>query len=348
MITSPDTRTFDLSGSHYEIGLAIGRGSEPFAMPAWWPEPPSLDFAHACAREIAAIHPPLLDELYGHADGQALPYDDLLRIVCRYRMGGRPISAIAPVPEQGGCTSVAWRAPDGHVRVGRNYDFYTIQRVRQRIHLQPDGAQPTVGMRGSVPAGRYDGVNAAGLFVCLHVVLSERVESPRPGVPFHLIPRILLETCATVAEAIDRIMAMPHLHSFNYLLADPHTFVVIECHARRLRIVYPDRDVLAVGNFYHHPDMAALQQRRTQTVSRARAAYLESGVWQNDDRWTSIQAAMTDHSARVCGHDGGHTTLWSCVADLTARRIAYAAGAPCHEPYADVAWPKHSPQPVIG
>ncbi len=341
MNTPLDNRTFDLSGSHYEIGLTIGRGSEPFTLPAWWPEPPALDFAQACAREIAAIHAPLIDELYGHADGQALPYDDLLRILCRQRLGGRP----APlVPERGGCTSLAWRDSDGHVLVGRNYDFYTVQRVRQRIRLQPDGAHPTVGMRGSVPCGRYDGVNAAGLFVCLHVVLSDRVANPRPGIPFHLIPRILLETCSTVNEAIDCITQMPHLHSFNYLLADRESFAAVECHAERLRIIHPPGDVLAVGNFYQHRDMLSLQQRRTQTVSRARTAYLEAGDWQNGESWDSIQAAMTDHSAAVCGHSGGHTTLWSCVADLTAQRIAYTIGAPCSEPYTPVAWPSHNAQ----
>ena len=32
-------------------------------------------------------------------------------------------------------------------------------------------------MRGSVPAGRYDGVNDAGLFVCLHVVMARQPDA---------------------------------------------------------------------------------------------------------------------------------------------------------------------------
>lgn len=322
---TPDTAVFDLSGSHYDIGFTIGQHSAPFVLPAWWPEPPALAFAQACAREIAALHSPLLDELYGHADGQQQPYERLLQLICRSRLSGRPTQT----PERGGCTSVAWRAPDGHVLVGRNYDFYPVQRVRQQIRLAPTSTRQTLGMRGSVPCGRYDGVNDAGLFVSLHVVLSDRVEQPRPGVPFHLIPRLLLETCATVAEAIERITLLPHLHSFNYLIADPQSFVAVECHAQRLRIVYPEGDILAVGNFYRHPDMAALQQRRQQTVSRQRIAYLEAGDWQQPTSWESIQTAMSDHSAHVCGHTGGHTTLWSCLADLTAQHIGYAIGQPC-------------------
>jgi GNAT superfamily N-acetyltransferase len=333
-----DTTVFDLAGTHYDIGVAIARGSLPFAVPSWWPEPPPLAYAQACAREIAALHPALLDEIHGHADGQHLSYNELIRLICRQRLGGR---AVVPpvVPEQGGCISFVWRAPNGHILVGRNYDFYSVQRIRQRIRLHPDGSRPSVGMRGSVPAGRYDGVNDAGLFVCLHVVLADEPKSPRPGVPFHLIPRILLETCRSVKEALDLITIMPHLHSFNYLLADPDGFAAVECHADRLRILYPQGDILATGNFFRHPDMAVLQRHRRQPVSRRRVAYLESGAWQSGESWQAVQTTLRDHGTPVCGHDGGHTTLWSAVADLTARRIVYATGAPCCTPYTEVSWP---------
>jgi predicted choloylglycine hydrolase len=196
-------------------------------------------------------------------------------------------------------------------------------------------------MRGSVPAGRYDGVNDARLFVCLHIVLSDEPKSLRPGVPFHLVPRILLETCTTVREALDTITMMPHMHSFNYLIADAHNFVAVECHADRLRIRYPEGNLLAVGNFYRHPDMLALQQRRQQVVSRQRVAFLESGEWQTKGLypWNSLQTAMQDHEAAVCGHKGGHTTLWSALADLTEKQISYALGTPCCAPYIHVPWP---------
>ncbi len=330
-----DVATFALAGSHYDISYAIGRGSAHFALPTWWPDPPTLAFAQACAREIAAIHSPILDELYGHADAQAQSYDHLLRIICREKLGGRP----AYVPEQGGCTSFPWRASNGHVLVGRNYDFYPVQRVRQRIHLAPDNSRATVGMRGSVPCGRYDGVNHAGFFVSLHVVLAIHSERTQPGVPFHLIPRLLLECCDSVDAAIDLLIQMPHIHSFNYLLADADTFAVVECHAERLRILFPDKtvsaqgDILAVGNFYRHPDMEPLQRHRRQSLSRARIAYLESGDWQSlSDQQSDIESvkqAMRDHSSSVCGHEGGHTTLWGCVDDLTSGQMAYACGTPC-------------------
>jgi hypothetical protein len=160
-------------------------------------------------------------------------------------------------------------------------------------------------------------------------------------VPFHLIPRLLLETCGTAHEALHLITIMPHLHSFNYLLADPGVFFAVECHADRLRIVQPERDVLAVGNFYRHPDMAPLQRNRQQVVSRRRVAWLESGALFDRfaDPIDATRAMMGHHQAPVCGHEGGHTTLWSAVADLTARKIFYAAGAPCSTPYLEVSLP---------
>jgi predicted choloylglycine hydrolase len=332
---SLDTTTFDLSGSHYQIGYEIGQRSTLFTLPAWWPEPPPLPFAQACAREIAAFHPTLLDELYGHADGQEQDYNHLLRILCRYRLGGRPVS----IPEQGGCTSFAWRAPDGHLLVGRNYDFYPVQRIRQRIRLAPNGANATVGMRGSVPCGRYDGVNHAGLFCSLHIVLAERPVDVRPGIPFHLIPRLVLETCGSVREALSLLLDIPHVHSFNYLIADADQCAVVECHSERVRIMYPENNLLAIGNFYQHPDMQPLQRHRRQEYSRDRVDYLRSRVWEQADSWVSVAAALTDHTHNVCGHTGGHTTLWSAIADLTARRIAYTTGAPCEVPHTAVAWP---------
>jgi predicted choloylglycine hydrolase len=335
-----DTHTFDLGGTHYQIGYQIGRSSPLFTLPSWWPEPPPLAFAHACAQQIAACHASLIDELYGHADAQQQSFDHLLRIVCRARLGGHPVS----VPEQGGCTSFAYRAPNGHLMVGRNYDFYPIQRIRQRIRVQPVGAQGSVGMRGSVPGGRYDGVNHAGLFVSLHIVLAEREEIVQPGIPFHLIPRLILERCQSVRQALDLLAEIPHLHSFNYLLADSEEYLCVECHSQRIRIMRPERngDVLAVGNFYQHPDMETLQKHRRQTLSRGRVAYLRSREWEHGVEDTPTQAvyrALSDHDHQVCGHVGGHTTLWSCIADMTAQRVWYGMGNPCQAELQAVVWP---------
>ena len=333
-----DYQTFDLIGTHYDLGRAQGARTERFTIPPWWPAPPPLDFARECARQIAAIHPPLLDELHGYADAQGLRFDDVLRGVCRQSMRSR-IMAQTPTYPEGGCSSLAVIGADGHVRVGRNYDFHTVQQVRQRLRLRPAIGHASVGMRGSVPGGRYDGVNDAGLFICLHVALSDEPAQPRPGVPFHLLPRLVLETCDTTSQAVDLLLHVRHLHPFNYLIADAGgALAVVEAHPDAVRVAQQGGDFVAAANHYRHPDMAGFQHGRRLTHSQGRLAglYAQSAALRQAG---DLTPALTDHASGVCGHSGGHTTLWSMQADLTARSLRYARGAPCETQYETVAWP---------
>ena len=337
-----DYQSFDLAGTHYDLGRAQGARTERFGVPPWWPAPPPLAFAHDCARQIAEIHAPVLDELQGYADAQDLAFDDVLRGVCRQSMRVRAMAAArspAPSYPEGGCSSFAVVGDDGHVRVGRNYDFHPVQLVRQRLRLRPAVGRPTLGMRGSVPGGRYDGVNNAGLFVCLHVVLSDEPAQPRAGLPFHLVPRLVLETCASTRQAVDLLTRVRHLHPFNYLVADASgDLAVVEAHARAARVAQAGGDFVAATNHYRHPDLAPYQHGRKLTHSQQRLGGLYARRAELR-RAADITPALADHVSGVCGHAGGHTTLWSLRADLTARTIDYARGAPCETRYEGVAWP---------
>ncbi len=340
-MSTADYQTFDLAGPHYNLGFVQGARTERFVVPAWWPAPPELSFAEACAQQMAEIHPPILEELRGYADGQRLPYEELLRGVCRRSMRLRaPYSA--PLYPEGGCSSFALVDADGHIRVGRNYDFHPVQRVRQRVRLKPQQGRPSLGMRGSVPGSRYDGANDAGLFVSLHVALSDEPDDLAPGLPFHLLPRLVLETCATTREAVDLLTRVRHLHSFNYLLADAGgDLAVVEAHAIRRRVIEPERApggveaFIACTNHFRHPEMTSLQRNRKLVLSRNRLAFL----YAHAPHLTDHCSLLTDHPSSLCGHSGGHTTLWSLTADLTARSIAYARGAPCETEYEPVPWP---------
>jgi predicted choloylglycine hydrolase len=242
---------------------------------------------------------------------------------------------------EGGCSSFAVVGADGHVRVGRNYDFHTVQRVRQRLRLRPERGRPSVGTRGSVPGGRYDGVNDAGLFICLHVALADEPAEVRPGVPFHLLPRLVLETCATTQAAVDLLTRVRHLHPFNYLIADASgDLAVVEAHPEAVRVAERGSGFVAASNHYRHPDLRPYQHGRKHTHSQARLGYLyaqQAGLHGATDE--GITTTLQDHASGLCGHSGGHTTLWSLTADLTARRISYAQGAPCETLFETVAWP---------
>jgi hypothetical protein len=253
-----------------------------------------------------------------------------------------------------GCSTFAWLGGASTI-VGRNYDYLPHQARRQRIRFAPDCcAHASVGARGGVPCGRYDGMNEHGLFVSLHVVMTDTPgqDEVRPGVPFHLVARLALELCSTAREAADLLLRLPHLSSLNYLLADAHDAIVIEADPRRVRALPREGDLVAATNHYRHPDMRPLQGARAFTNSACRLAYMmrESNWAGGGDKALSpgsppgtlarAERIMADRSAPMCGLSGALTTLWSCVADLGARRIRYAPGPPSHTQYEELtAWP---------
>ncbi len=326
-------RFLDLAGSPREVGETLGRLSPPFRRPSWWPPAPDLEFAEACRRLVGRWHPSLLEEYEGYAAAQGLDPMRLWQQVCRTSLRSRPFA----------CSAVAWRDPEGWIWVGRNYDFQPIQRIRDLIRLRPRDGLASLGMMGSAPGGRYDGVNEAGLFVSLHAVMAD-APPPRPGIPFHLIPRILLERCRTAEEAVEALLRMPHMLPLNFLVADPQHVYAVEVHPLTVAIREPGGDVMAVTNHYEHPAMRAWQGRRDLRFSIRRKERLE--------RWVAagggsprerLREALSDHEAPLCGHRPGFTTLWSLIADLGHRRIEYAMGFPCHTPFVPFPWPGPEP-----
>jgi hypothetical protein len=128
---------------------------------------------------------------------------------------------------------------------------------------------------------------------------------------------------------------MPHLNAFNYLLADPARFLAVEVHPSRVRLVEPAGDWLVVANHYRHPDMAALQGRRDASGSVRRSMRVEEMI----EMRVEAESILRDHTGPLCEHRAHNHTLWSVVADLGARRIAYAPGMPCAVAHQAVEWP---------
>ncbi len=336
-----DYRKFHIRGSHAHAGFVLGSADPPFQMQFWWQAPPTKRFALACRSVVRELHPPLLDELDAYADAQRYPRDELWRKCCRVNLKAR----VRPEHLQAGFTTEFGEGCSTFVRftqqgvvVGRNYDYLPQQVRRQRIGFQPDCcAHASVGARGSVPCGRYDGMNAHGLFVSLHVVMTDLPDEAalKPGVPFHLVPRLALETCTSAREAADLIAHMPHLSALNYLVADAEEAFVIEADPRRTRVLAAEGDTLAATNHFRHPDMVPLMGNRATAHSECRLAFLHRAEPTGDLlRWA--MQVMADRSVPMCGLSGALITLWSCVAELRSRRIFYAPGPPALTPYEEM------------
>ena len=327
--TLPDYRTFELAGDHYACGWAMGQVTELRVIQRRANQSLAREFAEACAEVVRREHAPLLREYRGYAEAQGRPWEDVLP----------HFSLHHPAGVVGGCSTLVWRSEDGHVMVARNYDFTTDQRARHLIRSAPPGVQPVLGANASLIGGRYDGVNGAGLFVSLHLVRTDEPARVGPAVPFHLAPRIVLESCATAHQARQRLMSMLLMHSFNYVVADAREFFAVEVHPT-LRRAREGDGALVTTNHYQHADMQPFHGRRQGANSRRRAERLwELWAGRHGDPWAWGQRALAEHDGPICGHDRHLATLWSLVADLSARRIAYCLGAPCETPFVEMPWP---------
>ena len=354
----PDYRTFDIRGSHAHIGYELGRADPPFSMQFWWAPPPPARFAAACRDVVHALHPHLIDEFDAYADAQRLPARELWPMSCRVHLKARVRpehlrAAGAGIEIAKGCSTFAWlgvQAPSSAATT----TTCLIKRAANASALRPIAAPTPASARAAARRrGRYDGMNEHGLFVSLHVVMTDTPgqDEVRPGVPFHLVARLALELCSTAREAADLLVRLPHLSSPNYLVADAHDAIVIEADPRRVRALPREGDLVAATNHYRHPDMRPLQGARAFTNSACRLAYMmrESNWAGGGDKAPSpgsplgtlarAERIMADRSAPMCGLSGALTTLWSCVADLGARRIRYAPGPPSDTPYEELtAW----------
>jgi hypothetical protein len=172
--------------------------------------------------------------------------------------------------------------------------------------------------------------------------MCDRLKELEPGVPFHLVVRIALETCGTAREAMQTIRSMPLFHSFSYFVADKDEMYLVESHPNLVQVTGGRADVLAVTNHYQHPGLQAFHGHRALAHSRARLSRLQRApaTWGTGaDPLLSLQRLLSDHEAPICGHCDGAATLWSVVCDPAHRTVAYAQGAPCRNPYRQIPWP---------
>ncbi len=329
-----DYRVFELSGDHYTIGYQMGLATDLRPVESWRDHETELAFARACAEELARFHPALLDEFRGYAAAQGRPWEDVLS----------HISNNLPEGELPGCTTFALRLPDGHMLTGRNHDFLYTRKERYLRRLTPTGYPASLGTQSGFIGSCYDGVNQYGLFVALHTVRAQIAERVPPGLPPHLIPRVLLETCRTAREAAAQIQEMPFLYPFNYLIADSEDMFAVETYPGLVRVHRPQGNSLVVTNHYRSPDLRPLHGRRKLTDHVERARWIETRIAQDRPReaadgWGWAKRLLRDHSVPVCHHQPNQVTFWALVADLTAHRIAYCLGAPCRNPFQAYPWP---------
>ena len=327
-----DYRYLQVAGTHLEMGHRLAEEIGPLPPPPEPAEPltPSqISFAHDCWDVISSFHPTLLDEYEGWAEAFDLEVATLLGMLA-FGLEGKSFL----------CSSFAIRRA-GRTVVGRNYDFFYWAKLRYLIAAQPEAYYASLGMNDGLLSGRHDGINEHGLFVALQGVTSEPPSKLEPGVIFHLIPRILLETCASAEEAAMLTQEMPHIMSFNYIIVDPEKMYVVEAYPGLVRVREAEDAYIVATNHYLHPDLKRLVEPPILENSQRRFARISDVLSKADgDLWALAKEILTDHETPICGHVDGLATFWSAIGDLTNQEIAYSLGAPCRNKYQRFPWPK--------
>jgi hypothetical protein len=315
----------ELRGSYEEMGRQQGRPLKGMILPP--PDPKMLRFARRCEEIVGQYTPELLDEV---------AYDTLMTMI---------LTAPFDSAEVSGCSVLAVtpeRTADGHLIVGRNYDYFhdISEEPATTYRTYPEGRYASLG-DCDIWVGREDGLNEAGLFAGM---ASTFLPGVQPGPTFWLIVRMILDRCATVDEGLELIHSVPHTGSWTYLLADRSgRAAVVEPTVKGIAVRYPEDGLLIMTNHAVCPAWAG-KENFVPPDSHPRYNRLRELLGGNKLIDTEdVKQAMRDHEGLVCSH-GAHFpdrkfgTIWSVVGRPGERHLDIAAGFPCQAEYQTVSF----------
>jgi len=302
-------------GDARQVGRGVGaawrrqRGQRVRRPPGRQPIP-RLDLADA-RRTLEAHAPHLWEELQGLAEGLERPLAETVAAFSNGRLA---------YPRHG-CSAAI-----GGGLYGRNYDYDPRRYDRVLAAVQVDGAAASIGFAERL-VGRLDGMNEHGLAVGLHRVGEAGAQ---PGLVPGLIVRILLDTCAGTAEAVERLRRLPHGLAYNYSLLDRSgEAAVVE--AAPGAVAVRRGAALACTNHFQSPQMPPAGG--PARGSRRRLAPLEAWARAGLDA-AGLFAALNAGGSPAFhhGYADGFGTLHTLVAEPAARRLTVGIGAdaaPC-------------------
>ncbi|SDH32070.1 Acyl-coenzyme A:6-aminopenicillanic acid acyl-transferase [Nonomuraea jiangxiensis] len=330
-----------LKGSQFEIGRALAEEARRLG----WAPTPGDPVVNRARRTWFERHWP---QHHARMDGAAAtlgldPEQDALAL-----------DGLNYVPEGSGCSAL-WippsAAPDGHGRVGRNYDFFPlttseIMGQEPKPNELPMAARPYVittvpdeGLSSTVITmsdldGCMDGINSAGLAVMLLIAdfsaaaPPEHV-SPQVGLGSVQLPRFLVDTCENVAQAKQALLgAKQYDHGLllHYLVADANgeAFVWERGKDGSEHIIDLGDGPLCVTNhpLHRHPDPMNLpedDEHSFRTFERLRTLHERSkgATMSPQDLRDALRSVRPKEDPAV-----PFRTLWTTVFDTTDRTLS--------------------------
>jgi predicted choloylglycine hydrolase len=256
-------------------------------------------------RVFARFSPVLWAEIGGLADGLGVSME---RAVFRFGNDGLRLPT-------GGCSA----AMHGSV-YGRNYDFRPRRYGARIAFVQPAGSFASVGA-SEMLTGRLDGMNERGLVIGLHRVRT----SPRlPGFCCVVIVRVVLDQCATTADAVALLRRLPHAMAYNYSLLDAEGVAAV-VEAVPGSVAVRTGPWLACTNHFQSPLLRSLNRRPAH--SQARLPPLEA--WAAARLGAEEMFLALNRSTSPAFHHGyrrGAGTLHTIVSEPAKRRVLIGIG----------------------
>jgi predicted choloylglycine hydrolase len=161
-------------------------------------------------------------------------------------------------PPMGACSAVM-----GSGVYGRNYDFRPRYYGARFAAVQANGSHASIGA-SEILTGRLDGMNERGLVIGLHMV---RMSPRLPGLSCVLIVRIVLDQCASTAQAVAMLRALPHAMQYNYSLLDADGVAAV-VEAVPGSVAVRTGSWLACTNHFQSPLLRPLNRRAAHSQSR--------------------------------------------------------------------------------
>jgi hypothetical protein len=345
------------TGSQVEIGRALAEQAR--RVYDWTPVPANPVKARARRMWFARHWPQHLARMQGAAEalGVDLEADEVY------------LDGLFGVPNGAACSASYFRPSatvDGRGILGRNYDFFTTSEatlfalvageavpdgdelpMSSRPHVLtsvPDEGPATTVLTMNELDGCMEGINEHGLAVTLLIADAETTAmpvdaGPQVGLASTQLPRFLLDTCTSAAEALDALLAAKQYDlgtPLHYLVADRSgdAFVWERGPGGDEYAVRIDGAALCVTNHLVHRhsdpddlpadnDETMLSYQRYRTLSRRMAGTLSADAMR--EALDAVRFAPGMYSAYPI------RTLWRTVFDLERAVMAtrfYLGDAP--------------------
>ena len=256
-------------------------------------------------RAFATFSPGLWAEIGGLAEGLGI---SMQRAVFRFGNDGLRLPT-------GGCSAAI------HASVyGRNYDFQPRRYGARFALIQPAGSFASVGA-SELLTGRLDGMNEHGLAIGLHRV---RISPRLPGFSCVVIVRMVLDQCASTADAVALLRRLPHAMGYNYSLLDADGVAAV-VEAVPGSVAVRTGPWLACTNHFQSALLRPLNRRAAH--SQGRLPPLEA--WAANRIGAEAMFTALNRSTSPAFHHGyrrGAGTMHTIVAEPARRRLLIGIG----------------------